>query len=133
MNAMKEGSKRGIMLASMVLAAMVSGTDLAAAGEDVPAAAVAEADKVWTSRCTHCHGASGAGDGPVSAKLDPHPRALNDAAWQRGVNDAHIETVIVKGGSAVKLSPFMPGNPDLASKGEVVRALRMKVRSLAAH
>jgi len=124
--------RRGVV-ATVVFAAMVCGTDFALAGEDVPAAAAAEADKVWTSRCTHCHGPSGAGDGPVSAKLDPHPRALNDPEWQRGVNDAHIETVIVKGGSAVRLSPFMPGNPDLASKGDVVRALRMKVRSLAAH
>ena len=121
------------MLAAMLLAGIVSGIAIADAEDAPAAAAVTEADKIWTSRCTHCHGPSGLGDGPVSGNLDPRPRALSDPTWQRGVDDAHIETVIVKGGPAVKLSAFMPGNPDLAAKQDVVRALRMKVRSLAAH
>jgi hypothetical protein len=48
------------------------------------------------------------------------------------VDDAHIELIILKGGPAVKLSPMMAANPDLESKPDVVRALRAKVRGLAA-
>ncbi len=126
-------ASRSRVTVAALLMSIAGGGGVAAYADEVPAAAVAEAEKVWTSRCTHCHGVAGAGDGPASAKLDPKPRTLTDPAWQRGVDDAHIETVIVKGGPAVKLSPFMPGNPDLAKKPDVVHALRLKVRSLQAH
>lgn len=97
---------------------------------NVSPAAAAEADKVWTSRCALCHGAGGKGDGPSAAVMDPKPRALTDPTWQHAVDDARIETVILKGGPSVQLSPFMPANPELAAKPEVVHALRVKVRSL---
>ena len=100
--------------------------------EDIPAAAVKEADQVWTTRCSLCHGAGGKGDGPASAPLNPKPRDMTDKAWQSSVDDKHIELVIVKGGTAVKLSPMMAANPDLESKPDVVKALRAKVRSLGA-
>jgi mono/diheme cytochrome c family protein len=99
---------------------------------DIPAAAVTEGDQVWTTRCSLCHGAAGKGDGPASGPLNPKPRDLSDKKWQSSVDDAHIELVIVKGGTAVKLSPMMAANPDLESKPDVVRALRAKVRSLGA-
>jgi len=99
---------------------------------DIPAAAVAEGEQVWTSRCSLCHGAGGKGDGPASGPLNPKPRDMTDKKWQASVDEKHLQTVIVKGGPGVNLSPMMAANPDLESKPEVVKALVAKVRSLGA-
>jgi mono/diheme cytochrome c family protein len=96
-----------------------------------PAAASAEADQIFATRCTTCHGPLGAGDGPGSAALTPKPRDFRDAAWQDSVSDEHIEKIVMYGGAAVGRSPSMPGNPDLMSKPDVVRALVAHVRGLA--
>ncbi len=96
-----------------------------------PAAARAEAEEIFATRCVTCHGPLGAGDGPASAGLTPHPRNFTDPAWQGSVTDEHIEKIIQYGGAAVGRSPAMPGNPDLASRPAVVAALRAHVRSLA--
>jgi hypothetical protein len=103
-----------------------------APAEEIPAAATAEADTVWTQRCTTCHGAGGKGDGAASAALTPKPRDFTLAAWQTSVTDEHIEKTILEGGQAVGLSMLMVANPDLASKPDVVKALRAHVRGLAA-
>jgi mono/diheme cytochrome c family protein len=97
----------------------------------VSAASRKEAEQVFATRCFTCHGVSGAGNGPASAGLVPQPRNLMDPEWQKSVTDAHIEQIILYGGAAVGKSPAMPGNPDLASKPEVVIALREYVRGLA--
>ena len=100
-----------------------------------PAAATAaasdEAKQIFATRCTTCHGPEGAGDGPGSAALEPKPRNFQDPAWQDSVTDEHIEKIVMYGGAAVARSPTMPGNPDLMSKPEVVRALVAHVRGLA--
>jgi mono/diheme cytochrome c family protein len=103
----------------------------APAAAATPAAAVAEADQIFATRCVTCHGSLGAGDGPGSAALDPKPRNFQDPAWQDSVTDEHIEKIVMYGGAAVGRSPTMPGNPDLMSKPEVVRALVEHVRGLA--
>lgn len=97
----------------------------------IPAAAVAEADSVFSTRCATCHGATGRGDGPGAANLNPKPRDYSDAAWQKTVTDEDIEKTIVYGGAAVGKSPLMVANPDLAGKTDVVKALREKVRAFA--
>ena len=125
----------GLMAVAVAMAAAAGGTVSFAADAkkaEIPAAAVAEGEQVWTTRCSLCHGAGGKGDGPASAPLNPKPRDLTDKKWQTSVDDAHIETVILKGGTAVNLSPMMAANPDLDGKPDVVRALRAKVRSLGA-
>lgn len=96
------------------------------------AAATQAADQIFATRCFTCHGATGAGDGPGSAGLTPPPRNFHDAAWQASVSDEHITQIILYGGAAVGRSPMMPGNPDLTAKPEVVAALVVHVRSLAA-
>ncbi len=93
-------------------------------------AARAEAQEIFATRCTPCHGATGGGDGPASAGLTPPPRNFHDKAWQSTVTDEHIEQIIQYGGAAVGKSPAMPSNPDLTSKPEVVAALREHIRSL---
>jgi len=90
----------------------------------------AEAQEIFATRCTPCHGSTGGGDGPASAGLTPPPRNFHDKAWQSAVTDNHIEQIIQYGGAAVGKSPAMPSNPDLMSKPEVVAALREYVRNL---
>jgi mono/diheme cytochrome c family protein len=90
-----------------------------------------EAAKVFAQRCVTCHGPQGAGDGPASAGLTPHPRNFQDPEWQKSVTDQHIEQIIQYGGGAVGRSPMMPANPDLTSKPDVVAALRQHVRELS--
>lgn len=95
------------------------------------AAARAEAQQIFETRCFTCHGSAGAGDGPASAGLTPQPRNFQDPAWQQSVSDEHIRQIIMYGGAAVGKSPAMPPNPDLMSKPAVVDALRAHVRELA--
>ncbi len=92
------------------------------------AAAVAEANQIFATRCTPCHGATGHGDGQASATLNPHPRNFTDKTWQASVTDEHIQKIVQYGGAAVGKSPNMPANPDLQSKPDVVAALAQKVR-----
>lgn len=89
-----------------------------------------EAKEIFVARCALCHGVSGAANGPNSEELKPQPRNFQDPEWQASVTDAHIESIIVGGGTAVGKSAVMPPNPDLAGKPEVVSALRAYVRHL---
>jgi len=104
----------------------------AGAAEQIPPAAMKEAQEIYTQRCTTCHGPTGKGDGPVGAVLSPKPRDLGDPAWQKSVTDEHIEKIIVGGGPAVGKSPLMTASPDLSAKPDVVKALRAMVRNFAA-
>ena len=98
----------------------------------IPAAATEEAEKIFNTRCVLCHGAGGKGDGQAAAALNPKPRNYTDKAWQATVGDEEIEKAILGGGTAVGKSNLMPPNPDLATKPDVIRALRAKVRSFGA-
>lgn len=102
----------------------------AQAKPEVPPEAKAEADQLWTTLCSTCHGPSGAGDGPVSAGFPVKPRNMQDPEWQKSTTDEDIAKVILDGGAAIGKSPLMPGNPQLKGKPEVVEALVQKVRSL---
>ena len=93
--------------------------------------AEAQAETIFKTRCSTCHGMDGKGHGPASITLNPKPRNYTDPAWQKSVTDQHIEEIIVKGGAALGKSPNMLANPDLADKPDVVEALMKKVRSFA--
>jgi mono/diheme cytochrome c family protein len=82
-----------------------------------------EARQIFDRKCSVCHGASGHGDGPGSAALNPKPQSFSDLAWQSKVTDEQIGRAIVGGGLAVGRTAAMPSNPDLQSKPEVVREL----------
>jgi mono/diheme cytochrome c family protein len=110
----------------------VAAPRLARAADQVPAAAMQEAQDIYKARCTMCHGSFGKGDGPAAAALNPKPRDLGDPAWQKSVADEHIEKIILSGGPAVGKSPLMPANPDLSAKPDVIRALRIMVRNFGA-
>ena len=95
-------------------------------------AATKEAAQIFATRCALCHGATGKGDGAAAAGLNPKPRNYSDTAWQSSVTDEQIEKIIVNGGAAVGKSTMMPANADLASKPEVVKALRATIRGFGA-
>lgn len=95
-----------------------------------PAAARAEAEKIWKERCVTCHGVVGRGDGPGAKLLPVKPRNFGDARWQDDTTDERIAQVIVDGGRAVGLDGNMAANPDLRPKPEVVAALVEMVRGL---
>ena len=101
----------------------------AAPAMKVSAAARQEAQEMFSTRCSVCHGKTGRGDGPAAAGLAPSPRNYHDQAWQAGVTDDQIEKAIVYGGAAVGRSPAMVANPDLGGKPELVAALREIVRA----
>jgi mono/diheme cytochrome c family protein len=63
---------------------------------------------VFQSYCSACHGETGAGDGPNSFNLDPHPRDLGDPAFQKTKADADLADTIRRGGAGVGLSSLMP-------------------------
>lgn len=100
-----------------------------AGGVQITEEARAQAKEIFAQRCATCHGDQGAGDGAASAGLNPKPRNLQSPEWQKSVTDQHIETIILKGGPSVGMSPLMPPNPDLEGKPAVVAALRELVRS----
>ena len=104
----------------------------APAAENLPPAAVKEADTIYQTRCIGCHGPGGKGDGPIGMALNPRPRDLSDEAWQKSVADEHIEKIILAGGPAVGKSPMMPANSDLNAKPDVLKALRAMVRNFGA-
>lgn len=89
-----------------------------------------QANQHWQI-CATCHGATGGGDGPASAPLDPKPRTFRDRAWQASVTDEHIAKVMVEGGAAVGKSPLMPPHPQLKGKPEVVQELVARIRRFA--
>ncbi len=87
-----------------------------------------EANEIFATRCTPCHGAMGMGDGSASATLSPKPRNFHDGTWQTSVSNEHLTKIIRFGGTSVGKSAAMPANPDLNEKGAVVAALTGRVR-----
>ncbi len=71
---------------------------------------------LFDQRCSSCHGALGAGDGPVAAALPPEqkPRNLAEGKWKFATDDAKMKELLKKGGAALGLSALMPMQPDLS-------------------
>ena len=85
-------------------------------------------DQVFLTNCSGCHGATGHGDGPAGAALNPHPRNFTDKAWQAKVTDEHIANVIEKGGAANGLSAIMPPWGSVLSADQI-KAMVGKIRA----
>src|SRR5262245_51698951 len=141
---MTASSRRASLLASVLVLSLcvacggpgdrqasAAATPAADAGAAFGADARSEGKKVFEPICWTCHGMSGHGDGPASAGLEPKPRNLGDAAWQKTVTDEHIRNVVTMGGAAVGKSPAMPAQPQLKGNQAVLDALIAHVRSLA--
>jgi cytochrome c oxidase cbb3-type subunit 2/cytochrome c oxidase cbb3-type subunit I/II len=120
-----------LLAVSLLSLTALGGCSKEGGSASIPEAAKQEAQQLFTTRCSTCHGARGAGDGPASAGLTPKPRNFQDKGWQSSITDGQIEKVILEGGMAMGKSPAMPPNPDLNEKKDVVRALRAQIRGLA--
>ena len=94
----------------------------------------AEAETIFKTRCSTCHGMEGKGNGAAALTLNPKPRSYNRIRPGRSRRHGTITSGRSgrQRGAAVGKSPLMPPNPDLADKPNVVNALMRKVRSFAA-
>jgi len=63
---------------------------------------------VFQHYCAGCHGETGAGDGFNAFNLDPHPRDLGDAKFQKTKSDTDLADAIRRGGAGVGLTSLMP-------------------------
>lgn len=110
---------------------LAAGLIVASAGSAFAADAAAGKVK-YDMLCASCHGASGKGDGPAGAALNPKPRNMTDPAWQKSVDDATIAKVIKEGGASVGKSALMPpwgaslSDADIANVVAYIRSLSGK-------
>ena len=72
------------------------------------APAAFSASAAYTTTCATCHGATGAGDGPAAAALNPKPANFTAAAFWSQRTDAAVLRAIREGGAAVGRSAVMP-------------------------
>lgn len=71
--------------------------------------------------CATCHGATGAGDGPAAAALNPKPASFATASFRldtdgdgQAGSDADLANVIKNGGGKFGGNPAMPGRADFS-------------------
>lgn len=62
---------------------------------------------LYGTYCASCHGPKGAGDGPISASMNPRPANHSDHVYMASLSDAHLYKVISQGGASVGKSPMM--------------------------
>lgn len=76
----------------------------ASSGEKPAARPAAE---LYAANCSSCHGPKGAGDGPLSAGLQPAPAKHADGAYMNALTNEHLFKVVKEGGAAVGKSATM--------------------------
>jgi mono/diheme cytochrome c family protein len=84
----------------------------------------------YDALCASCHGASGKGDGPVAAALNPKPQDHTDGKHMNELTDQFLFDIVKGGGVGVKKSPLMPAF-GTQLKDEDVWNLVAYIRSLA--
>src|SRR5258705_6574158 len=63
---------------------------------------------LYRENCAPCHGESGKGDGVGAGSIPVRPADHTNGALMNTRTDAFLHDIIVKGGSAMGLSSFMP-------------------------
>lgn len=94
--------------------------------ESAKAADLKAGQTKFQTLCATCHGASGKGDGPAAAGLNPKPKNLS--VTKR--TDAELKKIIKEGGAANGLSPLMPPWGPSLSEQDVTNLIAY-IRSLA--
>jgi mono/diheme cytochrome c family protein len=61
---------------------------------------------IYQRLCTHCHGATGKGDGPIGLSLTPKPENLPEELHEEG--EEFFFKIIQNGGRSMGKSPCMP-------------------------
>jgi high-affinity iron transporter len=69
---------------------------------------------VYKARCVICHGAAGAGDGPVGKTLKDKPKDWTKGEGLQGLSDQQLHDSIKKGGQAIGRAPAMIAFPGLS-------------------
>ncbi|MES2857272.1 MAG: cytochrome c [Bdellovibrionota bacterium] len=71
---------------------------------------VAHGKQLFTTNCAMCHGASGKGDGPAGASLNPKPRNLVEGQWKFGGTRLGLFGVLHDGikGTSMQAYKHMP-------------------------
>jgi mono/diheme cytochrome c family protein len=95
-------------------------------GSTAPAGGAVELDgaKIYSEKCSLCHGPNGKGDGPGGAALNPKPRDHTDGAYMNARTNEQLLEVIHNGKGA------MPAWKGLLTD-EQIKAVLGHVRSLA--
>ena len=120
------GGESGTPADATATTATTTITESAAPAVD-PAAQLARGKELYDGTCAACHGATGKGDGPGSAALDPKPRDFSNAEYMSGLTDTDIRNTIKYGG-AIKGMPQMPSHPQFSE--EDLNAIVTYVRTL---
>lgn len=89
---------------------------------------VAQGKSVYLANCSPCHGASGRGDGPASAALNPKPRDHTNGAYMDKLSNRHIFNVIKNGGASYGY-PTMPAQPNLSE--DQIKTVVAYIRTLS--
>lgn len=84
----------------------------------------------YDANCVGCHGATGKGDGPAAAALNPKPGDMTDAKTMKALTDKFLFDIIKEGGASQKKSPIMPGSGKKLSDKEISDIVAY-IRSLA--
>jgi high-affinity iron transporter len=95
------------------------------------AASVAAGHRIAKRKCAGCHGATGAGNGPLLASLGAPvpPVPWTDKAGMAKFTDQQITEVITHGGKALNASPLMPAFGNQLSKSQIANLVAY-IRSL---
>lgn len=84
----------------------------------------------YDANCVGCHGATGKGDGPAAAALNPKPGDMTDGKVMKALTDKYLFDIIKDGGAAVKKAAIMPGSAKKFSDQEISDIVAY-IRSLA--
>ncbi|HEY5543841.1 MAG TPA: cytochrome c [Candidatus Binatia bacterium] len=84
----------------------------------------------YDANCVGCHGATGKGDGPAAAALNPKPQDHTNGKAMKALSDKYLFDIIKDGGASQKKSPIMPASGKKLNDQEISDIVAY-IRSLA--
>lgn len=76
----------------------------------------------FSTTCAMCHGATGAGDGPAGAALNPKPRNLVEGKWTTKGDSLALFDVVTNGIKNTSMAPF--GHLNVNERWAIVHYIR---------
>ena len=67
---------------------------------------IASGHKLFSQNCQMCHGATGLGDGPAGASLNPKPRNMVEGKWKYGGGRMGIMKVLREGSPGTSMQSY---------------------------
>jgi mono/diheme cytochrome c family protein len=88
---------------------------------------LAKGKTIFSINCASCHGATGQGDGPAAAALNPKPRNFTEGYWKYGGGLARVARTITEGSPGTAMASFsMLPLEDRIAAAHYVRSLSPK-------